>query len=242
MIGRLPTPSFVFFLALILSTVEASSASIKVQPMVLDVEPFGTSSRATLVVTNDLDAPTGFDITALKLEISEDGSEILTPSADDFVIFPPTLLVPAKSKQSVQLQFIGDPTLETSHLFRVRVEQLSVRFDSNETGINTALAFNVLVKVIPDGAVPELVVTSINTTDDPDVFSLSVSNLGNRYALLKKSKWSITVGSTVTDIPGSELADRLSGDYVGPRSTTTVRFRRPSGVDLMDSRIQIDAK
>ena len=93
--------------------------AISVEPMVFELEPIGVQSSENLRIQNPSSGPITMEITAESLDFDESGNEVNTPAEDDFLIYPPQVIIPAGGAQVVKVKYVGDPLMEKSKAYRI---------------------------------------------------------------------------------------------------------------------------
>ena len=76
-----------------------ASASLRVDPFVVYIIPNTPSMSSVVQLTNVTDVQLPFEVTVVKRTVV-DGREVDVPADDDFVIFPPQMIIRAGETQS----------------------------------------------------------------------------------------------------------------------------------------------
>ena len=82
-----------------------------VDPMVSESDPNAPQSQEVFVLENKSNKDTPVEVVVVKPIIGEDGGEVLEMGngEDLFLILPQQLVLPASSKRSVKVLYVGDP-------------------------------------------------------------------------------------------------------------------------------------
>lgn len=82
-----------------------------VDPMVSEFDPNAPQSQEVFVLENKSNKDTPVEVVVVKPIIGEDGGEVLEMGngEDLFLILPQQLVLPANSKRSVKVLYVGDP-------------------------------------------------------------------------------------------------------------------------------------
>ncbi|MGB5865220.1 MAG: fimbria/pilus periplasmic chaperone, partial [Sulfitobacter sp.] len=99
---------FLTTLALPLQAISPAAHAQRVEPMRFELEPSGNGTQTTLQVTNTRSFPITIEAVPSVLTIDENGDETLTPADDDFLIFPPQVVIAAGKTQSIRVRYIGE--------------------------------------------------------------------------------------------------------------------------------------
>lgn len=221
-----------------------ASEAARVAPMIVEVQPSGRGAIARVELTNP-DART-FPVEAqmMRGEISDTGELTLTPADDDFLVFPAQAVVQPNSQQVFRVQYVGDPALDHSELYYLAIRQVPVDMSVAQNQVQVVVNFNVLVNVIPDGAVanPEMVSAHPATRNDAAGIEVQIANRGNRYFNAGTLEWRI-VGTGADGqayaqtIPPNEIIRSVGVGVVAPGRTRT--FFVPTQRPLADAPIQV---
>ena len=197
--------------------VMSAAWAMRVSPMVSELTTSGAGSAARIEVGNIGSAALPFETLITRMEIDAEGNIVETPADEDFLVFPPQGLVPVGGRQVVRVQWIGEPTIESSHAYYLWVKQLPVVTDPTVPESGGALSVQVLytmkalIVVAPPGAQPKIEVVSVTPAmvapPTPDVdpslsggeappaptaepgIEIVVTNTGKRYALMSGATW-----------------------------------------------------
>ncbi len=213
--------------ALLLIGLSATAGASRVSPMIVELDPTGRGSIARIDLVNDGLRDLPFEVQMMRGVITPEGSLELTPADAEFVVFPAQTLVESNSQQVFRIQYVGEGALDRSEVYYMAIRQIPVAFDPGVSQVQMVVNFNVLVNVVPDGAVAEPTVRSIGVTsrslpgpidpENPDVepdpvkqkgIEVDVGNAGNRFYLAGLSDWTIS-GRTLA---GEEFSKTLQGD------------------------------
>ena len=225
--------------------------AMRVSPMVSELTTTGAGSAARIEVGNVGGAALPFETLITRMEIDADGNIVETPADEDFLVFPPQGVVPVGGRQVVRVQWVGEPTIDSSHAYYLWVKQLPVATDPivSESGgalsVQVLYTMKALIVVAPPGAQPKIEVVSITpamvTPPTPDVdpslsggeappppvaepgVEIVVTNTGKRYALMSGATW-IVEG---TDKTGQAFRREYSSDDIS--QTVGVGYLAPLG-------------
>lgn len=213
--------------------------ALGVRPMVSELQPIGSNARTALTVYNDGDSVMTIEASPLSMALSLTGEETLTPADDDIIVFPPTAIIQPGQSQVLQVQYIGDPEISVSRVYRVQIEQLSVAMDKKTAAVQVNFKMNTILHVAPVASESSLVVNSITSGAESGVSLIEVANTGNRYAAMYSSSWVISSGDNTLQLDSAELETRLDGNLVLPNQTRVLQFKVPEGIDLQNASIEI---
>lgn len=138
----------------VISLPASSAFAFKVSPFTAEISPSGSRARLDYIVENDTSQPTAVQISIVKREQNEDGSETLPQADADFLVFPTQIILLPNEKRTVRVQWLGTVNPGKELAFRLVAEQLPVDLKPSGDHKNT---LQVLVKyltalyVVPPG-------------------------------------------------------------------------------------------
>ena len=211
--------------------------------MIVEVEPVGRGSVARVELSNTGEAEFPVEVQMFRGVISEAGELELTPADEQFLVFPPQRVVPARSQQVFRVQYIGEPELAASEIYYMQIRQIPVDVSPGQSQVQVVVNFNVLVNVIPDGTRPEPAFESIRPAVRQDVTGIEVrlANRGTRYFTAGTVPWQISgtaEDGTALDVrlPAEEMAKLIGVGVVAPGRTRI--FFVPTEKPLVEGTIQ----
>ena len=201
------------FGAVVLAFVSAPAEAARVSPMIVEIRPMGRGSVARVELTNPSQAEFPVEVQMFRGVISEAGELALTPADDQFLVFPPQRVVPARSQQVFRVQYIGESNLAASEMYYMQIRQIPVQIAPGQTQVQVVVNFNVLVNVVPDGASPGPFVESVRPAVRGEMTGVEVrlTNRGTRYFTAGTAPW--RVSGTAQD--GTALDLSLSAEEMG---------------------------
>ncbi|WP_234033032.1 fimbrial biogenesis chaperone [Erythrobacter rubeus] len=211
----------------------------RVEPMRFELEPSGSGTQTTVLVTNTRSFPITIEAIPSTLTIDENGEETLTPAEDDFLIFPPQAVIAPGKSQSIRVRYIGDGVLDRSQAYRIGINQLPIDMrQESETGVSVTVNFATLVNVVPSGSRNDLSVTEIVTAEDGN-WRLRISNDGNRYARLSDFDIRLTQGGQSAQIDNRETQRLFDKNLVLPGNQLYVTMPAQDGFDPSETTITL---
>lgn len=231
--------------------VMSAAWAMRVSPMVSELTTTGAGSAARIEVGNVGSAALPFETMITRMEIDANGDIVETPADEDFLVFPPQGVVSVGGRQVVRVQWVGAPTIDSSHAYYLWVKQLPVATTptapENGGGLSVQVLYTMkaLIVVAPPGAQPKIEVVSVTPAMvtppaaevDPSLnggeapplpaaeagVEIVVTNTGKRYALMSGATW-IVEG---TDKAGQAFRREYSSDDIS--QTVGVGYLAPLG-------------
>jgi len=239
-----PLQLTVFLAAMAATWLSAAVHAMGVQPMVFELEPIGSKSRSVISITNDSNEPISVEAIPHRMSLDQSGHETREPADDDLLIFPPVAIIPAGETQAVQVQYVGDPEIAQSVSYRVSVMQVAVKLEgqSAQSGMAVTSNFHTLLNVSPAGSSANLQVEAIDATDTAGKWRMTISNSGNRFARLSRTRWTLQSNGKTVDLAPNDVAQRAEGNLVLPESSLDILFNAPDGLDPTNTTIAIKTR
>lgn len=194
--------AFALFLA---ATLASATHAYELTPLERTVSPTGRDASTTFRLDNKEAKPVAVELSVFSRAMAEDGSDILTPADNDFVIYPQQAIVMPGQSQTVKVNFVGTPPSGIEAAYRLVADQLPVDMDKKQTDRGGAMA--VLVRymaslyVQPEGVKPSVAVLGSGVTGGGRL-RVTLENSGSSHALLTDIQ--LRVGDKVLEGPQLE--------------------------------------
>lgn len=222
-IGAGRRPRRIWPAALALASLVAASpcAALQFTPFVQDFAPQGREARRTYSLENDGDAPIAVQVRMVERRMALDGSEQNLDAEDDFVVFPPQLVLQPGERRTVRVQWIGDPAPTVELAYRIIVEQLPVDFGGPaRTGLNVQLLvrYEGAVYIAPPGVAGAAALEAVEPVEGgggAKRLAVTVVNRGTAHTVLRSPRLALKSqrDSSAATLPAERL-DGLRGENV----------------------------
>jgi fimbrial chaperone protein len=173
-------------------------ATFQFSPMLTNFATSGQKATQSFVVKNTGKKSTAIQIRMVKREIDLDGKEINANAEDDFILYPPQMLVKAGESQSVRVTWVGETSPLKELSYRIIAEQLPIDLpEIIQTQGATTVAIKVLfqymgsVYVVPPNVAPNVTLDSAICQPETDKTGkkdnklvLTFANQGTAHTLL----------------------------------------------------------
>jgi fimbrial chaperone protein len=195
----------------------APASAFRFSPLVMEFEPSGSGAHKTYRVENDGDVPNAIQITMVRRLVDANGKESLPEEEDDFVVFPPQMVLQPGETRSIRVQWVGDPTPPAELAYRIIAEQLPVDFESEtsqSSGISLVIRYAGSVYIAPPGIHSDLSVSGevAEMEDGTSGLKLIFRNPGTSHIILRQLKLSLTAATAKTGLVKKVLEpDQLDG-------------------------------
>jgi fimbrial chaperone protein len=193
----------------------SSQSTFQLSPMLVNFLPSGQKATQSFLVKNSSKNSTAIQIRMVKREMDLDGKEINTNADDDFIFYPPQILLNAGESQSVRVTWVGDASPSKELSYRIIAEQLPIDLpETTQTQGKTAVAVKVLfqfmgsVYIVPPNVAAnvslENAVCQVETSIDgkkENKLQLIFVNQGTAHALLNNLRLTLApVGKEANSI------------------------------------------
>lgn len=171
-------------------------ASLRVNPLIVYLEPTSQGSSSVIQLTNVTDVELPFEVNVVRRTVVE-GAEVDVSADDDFVIFPPQMIIAPGETQTLRIQWLPDRQLTRSESYYVYVTQVPVEIAPGMSGIRVNYRFGISAHVIPPGVSPNLHVVAIEPATGSSGeagFEMTIVNRGTEFARLSEQSLSFANG------------------------------------------------
>ena len=220
--GRIPVVSSRFNLLLtalfLLASVPAALAFTLV-PIKMEFEPAGRGASQAFRLENDSSNTVPVQLSMLTRQMDLDGKETNTPAEDDFLVYPPQVLLKPNEVQTVRVKWLGTPKPEKELAYRILAEQLPVNLEKEKPGesrINVLVRYLGSVYIVPKGAKAEVVLESTAPQTDAAGkrrIELIFHNRGKAHSMLNDLRLKIQAGGKTVEL-GPEALPNVAGENV----------------------------
>lgn len=219
----------------------APAVAMSVTPAVVEMTSAGAGTRAMLRVINDAAKPLPVEIQISRVELDANGQQKLTPAGDEFLVFPPQVMVPPGATQVFRIQWLGEPTIPSSRSYIFSVNQVPVKMPKGKSGVQVVFNFATIVNVAPPQGQAAIQVLGSGVGRDPKGKlrpTVTVANPGNVHAKLSDATVRLRSGSWSHTLTPAALQQNLGVGLVQPGKQR--RFFLP--VDLPQGVSQVVAE
>ncbi|MEE3717100.1 fimbria/pilus periplasmic chaperone [Tumidithrix elongata RA019] len=167
-------------------------------PMLSTFSPSGQKATQSFLVTNTGKKATAIQIRMAKRQMDVDGKETNTAADDDFILYPPQMLVKPGERQTVRVTWVGNATPPQELSYRIIAEQLPVdlteiRQTQGATSVTIKVLFQYIgsVYIVPPNVSPNVSLESAicqpetdKTGKNTNRLVLTFANQGTAHTLL----------------------------------------------------------
>ncbi|MBI4183926.1 MAG: molecular chaperone [Proteobacteria bacterium] len=175
------------------------AAAFRLVPIVMEFEPAGRGATQSFGVINNTDKPVAVQITMVERRMDLDGKETYIAADDDFVVYPPQMVVMPDKVQVVRVSWVGEPNPAQELAFRIIAEQLPIELEKQPEGtrgtIRLLLRYEGSIYVTPKGVKPEVAVDSVQSTTGAAgarMIEVTLHNRGDGHGILHNPRLRVT--------------------------------------------------
>lgn len=183
-----------------------AGGSFELKPILTEFSPSGSAATQSFVINSTGDKPVAVQLGMATREISLDGTETNVDADDQFLIYPPQLVIPPGEQQAVRITWLGDPNPAKELAFRIIAEQVPVDLttvtvrskEGNTALIKVLFRYRGSVYIRPEGVAPKLIVENANAQKSKtgaDQLVINVANQGTAHQFLQILKVTVKAGS-----------------------------------------------
>lgn len=208
--------------------------------MTNSVEPIGRHARTTIVVENTTTVKKSIEVSAWIAHLAHGGEESLAAADDDILVFPPAATLAPGAIQKIQIQYVGDPEISASRLYRVKVEELSVKRNNGPISVDVNYVFNTMLHVVPEQSRPKVRVIGVKPASTANAYKVEIENYGSRYASMQESTWFLKSETGETTLDSRLLQQYLKGNLVLPNSKREFELQLPQDSNLGNANLTLE--
>ncbi|MBJ7447905.1 MAG: molecular chaperone [Brevundimonas sp.] len=208
-----------FGAALLLTGTAATSPALahEVSPMRVFLTPADGVRSSVVTIVNDRDSDLPIEIEFRRRIVAPDGTQTFENADEQFVAFPPQVLIGPKGTQAIRFEYIGDPDLAVSQSYVLQVKEVPV-LPENFSGVLTVYNFGVAVYLTADGARAELERPVVVSRDDSQV-RFQIQNTGTDYGFLSQRIVRLRAGGETVTLDPEQVAEQIENPIIPPNST-----------------------
>ncbi len=218
--SRVLSPAVVLQIGLLVAAIAMPAAAMTVQPIQVEMTSTGSQGRAQVTVNNDGTEPLPIEIKIEKLTLGENGERKLTKAPDNFLIFPPQVLIKPGSAQVFRVQWVGEPMLAESESYMMSVNQIPVKLPAGKSAVQIVMSFGVVINVAPPQGLPALKLVGTGVETDKKTGkrhpTITVENPTKIHALLPQSTLAVSGGGWSHSFSQTELREKVGIGLVQP--------------------------
>jgi len=212
--------------AVFLLLTSSSANALQMNPLSLVLKPTGGGAKQSVTVSNESNEPIAVQLSVTTRQ-QVNNKEVRKPADHEFNIYPPQMIIPARSTQKVRVEWLGAGQMPREKAYRLIAEQVFVSLDNkNQTGVKMLMTLVGALYVQPNGMKSNLKVTNVKRHGNQ--LAVTVANSGNRHRLMKYATLNLQNGAQKYSIKGKQLLG-LDGNNVLGGATKRFLIPLPNG-------------
>lgn len=180
--------------------------------MSVELEPTGKEATKSFLIDNTTGEKIAVQVSMSKREIDIDGKEINAEAEDEFIVYPPQLVLGPNEKRTVRLTWAGAAELKHELSYRIIAEQLPVDTEkkpkSKNATIRMMLRYLGAVYITPKDAKAELSLTEakrVESKKEGTQLTIAIANQGTAHHVIKNLQLIATVNDKAFTFTGDQL-------------------------------------
>ena len=204
-------------------------------PIRMDFAPGGSGAEQSFHLENNSSNTVAVEVSMLIRQMDLDGKETNTPAEDDFLVYPPQVVLKPNQVQTVRVKWLGARKPEKELAYRILAEQLPVKMEKEKPGhsrINVLLRYLGSVYIVPKGAKADVILESAARHADaagkPQI-ELIFLNQGTAHSLLSDLHLKVEAGDKTVEL-GPEALANIAGQNILAGQKRRIRLAWPEGL------------
>lgn len=235
---KLPFASLGLSLILALTATFPAEA-FKLVPMSRVFSPVGSGATQSYQIVNDSDAPIAVEVSVVERMMALDGKESYLPADEDFLVYPPQIILPPNQSQVVRVSWLGDPQPIQELAYRLIAEQIPIELvqsDASPTqptgAVQVSIRYAGSIFVRPNNVAADVVLDRIqpqvSETGAPEL-ALTLSNQGTASTILRNLTLTLRSGGQQVILSGQDLKG-ISGERILAKNKRQFLMPWPAGL------------
>ena len=235
------------FIFLTIFFLENKTHAFSLTPMSQSLEPSGKGSTQSFLLEN-----TGGETLPIQISMTERKMDALgnesNPEADDqFIVYPPQLILKPNEKRTVRVTWAGDPKPDHELAYRIIAEQLPVETEKKDKKkgamIHMLLRYLGAIYITPRGVTSNVLIASSLLDSKKNEMVLTFENSGKAHQVLRGLKLKIISAdhpenNLTLNTDAAELKD-IAGQNILALSQRRFRFPWPEKIPKGPVRVEL---
>ena len=191
--------------------------AFKLLPISRTFTPAGSGATQSYQVVNDSDERLAVQVSIVQRQMDLTGKENYKPADEDFLIYPPQILLEPQKTQTVRVTWLGDPQPTKELAYRIIAEQLPINLEkpqANQTkpvgAVKVLLRYLGSLYIRPANVQPDVVLEGAELqkgTNSANELAISFNNRGTARAVLKNLKLHLIGQGKTVDLQPEQLKE-----------------------------------
>lgn len=213
--------------------------AFKLLPISRTFAPAGAGATQSYQVVNDTSERLAVTVSVVERQMDITGKENLKPADDDFMIYPPQILLEPNQTQTVRVSWVGDPNPAQELSYRLVAEQLPVDLDKPQSQVKKPVGqVRVLMRYLgslyirPSNVQADLLLETVESVSDgkgTEKLAVSFHNRGKAHILLKKLRLQLQSQGQTVNLQAEQLGE-MNGANILAGNKRRFMIARPAGL------------
>jgi fimbrial chaperone protein len=191
--------------------------AFKLLPISRTFAPAGSGATQSYQVVNDSDAPLAVQMSVVQRQMDLAGKESYQPADEDFLVYPPQILLQPQKTQTVRVTWLGDPQPAKELAYRIIAEQMPINLEKpkdNQTQpvgqVKVLLRYLGSLYIRPTNVKPDLVLETAELQkgkNGTNELAINFYNRGTARAALKNLKLHLVGQGATVDLQPEQLKE-----------------------------------
>ncbi|MEH2361154.1 fimbrial biogenesis chaperone [Nostoc sp.] len=191
--------------------------AFKLLPISRTFTPTGSGATQSYQVINDSNERLAVQVSIVQRQMDLAGKENYKPADQDFLVYPPQILLEPQKTQIVRVTWLGDPRPTKELAYRIIAEQLPIDLEkpqANQTkptgAVKVVLRYLGSLYIRPANVQPDVVLEGAELqkgTNSANELAISFNNRGTARGVLNKLKLHLTGQGKTIDLQPEQLKE-----------------------------------
>ena len=218
--------SYTFISLVFLLLTSFSANALQMTPLSLVLKPSGGGAKQSVRVTNETNKPIAVQFSVTTRQ-QLNNKEVRKPADNNFMIYPPQTIIPARTTQKVRVEWLGPGKIPQEQAYRLIAEQVHVSLEERkQNGISFLMTIENGLYVQPNGTKSNVQVKAVRRHGNQ--LAVTLTNTGTRHQILRFPTLNLQNGGKVLALKGKSLYG-LEGNNVLAGATKRFMIALPKG-------------
>jgi fimbrial chaperone protein len=180
---------------------EPVSHAYKLEPISRVFSPSGSNATQSFEVINNVNERVALTVSIATLQRDDAYVETNKPADDDFLVYPPQLIVAPGKRQTIRVTWLGDTKLTREKAYRIIVKQVPIHLvertapiSTREGDVKVMLTYRGTLFIRPAGAKPQIE-TEVAALEPGKHLALYLVNRGTATGTVKRCSLALQLPS-----------------------------------------------
>lgn len=197
--------------------------AFKLLPISRTFAPSGSGATQSYEVVNDSNEKLAVTVSIVQRNVDVTGKETYQEADDDFLVYPPQILLDPGKQQTLKVTWVGEPQPQKELAYRIIAEQLPIELEKPPENVTKPVGqVKVLMRYLgsvyvrPANVQSDVILETIEPQDGTNSakeLGLTFYNKGTAHAVLKDLELHLDAGGKKITLKPEEL-EEISGTNI----------------------------